>query len=250
MTGFLQRCRDPHLVWPLVLAPLLALLFEATPIDRVLIDMYYDAARHSFPLRDDLFLQGVMHSGTKLLVIGIAFAMVGAYLLSFLLPEWAPYRRRLLWIVGGMAGGSLMVSLLKHGSALHCPWDLADYGGYAPFHGLFDSLPRGTAAGRCFPGGHASGGFALMSFYFGLRDTHQRAARMLLAAGFMTGMVMGWSQMMRGAHFLSHNIWSAWVVWMFLALLYALVPPVSMKRANRVTPSSSRSSELAKHQRI
>ena len=64
-----------------------------------------------------------------------------------------------------------------------------------------------------------------MAFYFGLRDTHVRTARLFLATGFGAGMVMGWSQMMRGAHFLSHNVWSAWVVWVFLAVFYAVVPP-------------------------
>lgn len=246
----MTRLRDPHLLWPLMLAPLLALLFEATPLDHLLIARYYDASVHAFPLRDDFFLQNVMHSGAKLLAIGIAFAVFGAFLLTWLLPNWASQRRRLLWIAAGMAGGSLLVSVLKHGSALHCPWDLAEFGGYAPFHGLFDSLPAGVGAGRCFPGGHASGGFALMAFYFGLRDTHALAARLCLAAGLTAGMAMGWSQMMRGAHFLSHNLWSAWTVWTFLALLYLLVPPVSMKRVRRFTPSSSRSTELAKHQRM
>lgn len=225
MTTLLQRCRDPHLLWPLAAAPLLALLFEATPLDRALTGLYFDASRNAFPLRDDLFLQNVMHGGMKLLVIGIAFAVLGAFMLTYLLPQWEAHRRRLFWIVTGMTGGSLLVSLLKHGSTLHCPWDLVDYGGYAPFHSLFGSLADGIAAGRCFPGGHASGGFTLMAFYFGLRDINGRAARLSLAAAGATGMVMGWSQMMRGAHFMSHNLWSAWVVWTYLAVQYAVFPP-------------------------
>jgi membrane-associated PAP2 superfamily phosphatase len=88
-----------------------------------------------------------------------------------------------------------------------------------------------------------------MAFYFALREDCVRAARICLMVGLVAGTVMGWSQMMRGAHFMSHNVWSGWVVWVFLALLYAAVPPLSMKRDSRFTPSSSRSSELAKHQR-
>ncbi len=214
-----------HLLLPLLLAPLIALLFETTSLDRDLIAWYYDAGTHAFPLRDDAFLQNVMHSGLKLLVIGIGIAVFGAFLLTFILPQWQPYRRRLLWLFAGMVGGSLMVSLLKHNSGLHCPWDLAEYGGYAPFHSLFDRLPGGIVAGRCFPGGHASGGFALMAFYFAWRDTHARRARMFLLIGVVAGMLMGWAQMMRGAHFLSHNVWSAWVVWMFLAVFYRVLPP-------------------------
>lgn len=223
--ALLQRCRDPHLLWPLVLAPLLAVLTEVTTLDRALAGLYYDASRHAFPLRDDLFLQNVMHTGMKLLVIGIAFAVIGAFMLTFLLPQWTGHRRRLLWVVVGMAGSALLVSVLKHGSTMHCPWDLAEYGGYAPFHGLLGTLEAGIAPGRCFPGGHASGGFALMAFYFVLRDRHGRAARLSLAASVISGLVMGWSQVMRGAHFMSHNLWSAWVVWTYLAAQYAVFPP-------------------------
>lgn len=214
-----------HLVAPLAAAPLIWWLFATTNIDRWLIGFYFDSAAHAFPLRDDAFLQNVMHSALKLVVITIGMAMFGAFLLSYLVPQMAPYRRRLLWLFLGMAGATLLVSLIKHNSALHCPWDLAEYGGYAPFHSLFERVPDNTAPGRCFPGGHASGGFALFAFYFGLRDTHEKHARVMLAGGLAMGMVMGWAQMMRGAHFLSHTVWSAWLEWMFLAVLYHTIPP-------------------------
>lgn len=214
-----------HLLLPAALAPLLWWIFTATDIDRSLIAVYYDASTHAFPLRDDAFLESVMHSGLKLVVIAIALSLFGAFMFTFIVPSMLPYRRRLLWMFVGMAGATLLVSSLKQASALHCPWDLAEYGGFAPFQTLFDQLPNDTAPGRCFPGGHASGGFALMAFYFGLRDTRRAHARLLLVAGLVLGMVMGWAQMMRGAHFLSHNVWSGWLEWMFLALLYHLVPP-------------------------
>lgn len=214
-----------RLILPLVLAPMLAWLFDATALDRQLVALYYDPALHGFPLRDDVVMQNVLHSGLQMVVIAIGIGLLGAWLLSFLIPQWTQHRRRLLWLFVGMGGGTLLVSLLKYNSALHCPWDLAEFGGYAPFHGLLDSLPQNVMAGRCFPGGHAAGGFALMAFYFAWRDTHARQARIALFVGLAAGMLMGWAQMMRGAHFLSHNLWAAWVVWTFLAVLYHVAPP-------------------------
>ncbi|HEY0846947.1 MAG TPA: phosphatase PAP2 family protein [Noviherbaspirillum sp.] len=214
-----------HLVVPLLLAPLIWWILAATDIDRALIAWYYDADRHGFPLRDDPFMAGVMHAGMKLLVIALGMAVAGAFLFSYVVPQLAPYRRDLLWLFAGMAGAALLVSIVKHNSTLHCPWDLADYGGYAPFRSLFDNVPDDTAPGRCFPGGHASGGFALIAFYFALRDRDLRHARLMLGVGLAMGTIMGWSQMMRGAHFLSHTVWSAWLEWMYLAALYHLVPP-------------------------
>jgi membrane-associated PAP2 superfamily phosphatase len=33
---------------------------------------------------------------------------------------------------------------------------------------------------------------------------------------------MGWAQMMRGAHFLSHNLWTGWVIWCINIIGYVL----------------------------
>ena len=217
----LARHRD--LILPILLAPLIWWIFHATPLDRWLIDSYYDPAGHGFPLRDNALMENLMHSGLKLVVIAIGIAVLGAFLLSYVVPQMP--RRRLLWLFAGMAGATLLVSTVKHNSALHCPWDLAEYGGYAPFHGLFDRLPGNVAPGRCFPSGHASGGFSLLAFYFALRDTDARMSRLSLVGALALGTVMGWSQMMRGAHFLSHVVWSAWMEWTFLAVLYRVVPP-------------------------
>jgi membrane-associated PAP2 superfamily phosphatase len=215
-----------RLLLPLLLAPAIALVFDATTLDRSLLASYFDRTARDFPLRHDAFLENVMHTGLKLSVVAVGTAVFMSFLLSFVVLQLEQHRRRLLWTFAGITGSCLLVALLKHQSNLHCPWDLVDYGGYAPFHGLLQRLPAGIAPGRCFPGGHASAGFALMAFYFGWRDSIYAArARLALAIGLGTGMLMGWTQMMRGAHFLSHNVWSAWVVWSFLAILYHLIPP-------------------------
>lgn len=217
------------LLLPIVLAPLIWWTFHATRIDKWLIDIYYDPVERSFPLRNNAFMEDVMHSGLKMMVVAIGIAVLGAFILSYVVPQLPRQRRRLLWLFFGMAGAALLVSTIKHNSTMHCPWDLAEYGGYAPFHELFDRLPDNISPGHCFPGGHASGGFALLAFYFALRDTNRVAARLCLAGALTLGTIMGWAQMMRGAHFLSHTVWSAWVEWTFLALLYHLVRPHNEK---------------------
>lgn len=236
-----------RLLLPLLLAPVLLAVFALTPLDYALARHWFDPATRSFPLRHAFLTEGLLHDGMKFVVVGFALGVLLAWLLSFVLPDMAGRRRQLIWTVGGMALATATVSLLKHNSALHCPWDLAEFGGYAPFHGLLDMLPPAIAPGHCFPGGHASGGYALMALYFGFRHSDPKAARLGLAVSVMAGTLMGWAQVMRGAHFLSHNLWSAWIAWTAMAVLYHLLPP--MKRESLSTPSSSLASELAKHQR-
>ena len=77
--------------------------------------------------------------------------------------------------------------------------------------------------GRCFPGSHASTGFALMAFYFVLFDTRPRLARVLLAAAVALGTIFSVGQQARGSHFLSHDLTSAALAWFELLGLWWLL---------------------------
>lgn len=217
------------------LAPLLAGLWlwlglPATGWDDALARAYFDPVQQLFPLRHAFWLTTVAHSGLKAAVTALALGALARALLGFVWPRWRTHRARWLWtaLAVGLASGA--VSLLKAHSALSCPWSVLGYGGQAPHLALFDALPPGARAGHCFPAGHASGGFALWAFYFGWRDAQPRRARWAFWGALALGSVMGWAQMARGAHFLSHTLWSAWVVWMVLLALYAGVPPGADER--------------------
>ncbi|KAF0812857.1 hypothetical protein IGB42_02700 [Andreprevotia sp. IGB-42] len=218
-----------HLGIPLLVALLMIYAYPASHLDTVLMAPYFDAASRQFPWRDQPLLAFGMHTGLKSLVVAIGVGVALLWVLSWHVLPLAAWRRSLLWLVAGLVASTTVISMLKSNSVHHCPWDVVDYGGYAPRLALFQSLPANISPGRCFPGGHASAGFALMAFYFALRERKPRPARRALLAGLALGMVMGWSQMMRGAHFFSHNVWSAWWVWMTLLALYAAWPPNQRK---------------------
>ncbi len=48
----------------------------------------------------------------------------------------------------------------------------------------------------------------------------KKRAYFFLVSGCILGFAMGWAQMMRGAHFLSHNLWTAWVIWLVNVVFY------------------------------
>jgi membrane-associated PAP2 superfamily phosphatase len=105
----------------------------------------------------------------------------------------------------------------------HCPWDYDRYGGPVPYSGLFEPAPPGCARGNCFPAGHASGGFSLMSSYFIFYGRSRGRAIAGLLAGLALGSLFGFGQVARGAHFVSHNIWTAAVCWFSALALYQWV---------------------------
>jgi membrane-associated PAP2 superfamily phosphatase len=116
------------------------------------------------------------------------------------------------------------VVLLKAFSARQCPWNLQEYGGFAPHFALFDAVPHGAAPGHCFPSGHASTGFCLLAFYFaGLALDNRRLARVGLWGSLAAGMILGMGRVAQGAHFFSHNLWSALVCWLVILALYIAI---------------------------
>jgi membrane-associated PAP2 superfamily phosphatase len=165
-----------------------------------------------FALRSNPFMVHVMHEGARdlswVLVIGL-FAAI-RWPLGFL--------RRLS--MGGRAqlaltvlASVIAVSLIKHASHTSCPWDLQEFGGVARYVSHWSWGVDDGGPGGCFPAGHASAAFAYMGGYFVLRRVSPRVAAVWLGAAVAAGLVLGVSQQLRGAHYMSHTLWTAWVCW-------------------------------------
>jgi membrane-associated PAP2 superfamily phosphatase len=114
----------------------------------------------------------------------------------------------------------LAISLLKQVSVSHCPWDLQRYGGHEPYVRLLEWLPAGVPAGHCMPAGHASSALwliGLATFWLPHRP-RMPAAMGGLALAF--ALVVAGIQQLRGAHFLTHTLWSVWIAVLIVDLLY------------------------------
>jgi membrane-associated PAP2 superfamily phosphatase len=164
-----------------------------------------------------------MHRWAKYLLLVVALIVLAGFAASFFRPGWRPQRRRMLFVFLAMVLGSGMVGLLKQTTNRHCPYDLDIYGGYAPYKKLLEPAASGIRPGECWPGGHASGGFGLMAFYFLWRRSRPRLAWAGLVTGLAYGSALGAGRMIQGAHFLSHNLWSALICWFVALLLYELL---------------------------
>ena len=212
----------PHVALPVIAGLLLAFIYPHTNLDAWLIQPFYDTHALVFPLKNDGFLESVMHKGLRNLMIVVSLMMLGFWIFGLKIwgvvfksqngSHWYKvYHRQFLWIFIAMVISSSAISVLKRLSMHSCPWDLLAYGGTQPWIPLFSHLPAAAEMGHCFPGGHASGGFALIAIYFGFRDSLPKLANAGLILGLLFGFAMGWGQMMRGAHFMSHNLWTAWI---------------------------------------
>lgn len=198
----------------LALAALLLLAaFENTALDVALSRQFFDAAAQRFPWQHHWLLADVLHHGLKTASFVLA---IPALTLC-----WFGSRGRLAWLPPGnarlagigMALIPLLTMALKQLTNRHCPWDVIEFGGYAPYVSLFATTPPDLARGACFPAGHASGGFVWLIWALALFNTRPAAARRILAGALAAGAVMGLARIVQGAHFVSHVLWSAWLAW-------------------------------------
>jgi membrane-associated PAP2 superfamily phosphatase len=194
----------------------LALLaWDAARLDMPMARWWADA--QGFALRDSWLLTQVLHDGGRRLAWALTLALC--------LGVWWPWgwlrgisMVRRLQLAATTLAAALAVSTLKSFSGTSCPWDMSEFGGVARYanHGLqhWLALTQGDGgSGRCFPAGHASAGFAFVGGYFAFRGQRPALARGWLAAAVTAGLVLGIAQQLRGAHFMSHTLWSLWVCW-------------------------------------
>jgi membrane-associated PAP2 superfamily phosphatase len=114
--------------------------------------------------------------------------VIALYLLSFVVPELKPHRRLLLFLSLALTLAPLAVVLLKAASMRHCPWNLQEFGGFAQH-------PAPLAVRR----------------------------RAGLWGGLAAGLALGMVRVAQGAHFFSHNLWSALVCWLVILALYLAI---------------------------
>lgn len=208
----------------LTLATLLLLVaWDLSELDLPLSRLYGSA--QGFVWRDHWLTGGVLHEGARALAWLVFVVLV--------LGVWLPLpfvrvlsRRNRIWWLSTMLLCVSLIPLLKRISWTSCPWSLVEFGGrlaqYVPHWvlGVRDGGP-----GRCFPSGHASTAFAFLAGWFALRERAPQAAKLWLATTVAVGLALGWVQMMRGAHYLSHSFWTAWFCWAITALSFHCARP-------------------------
>ena len=208
--------------WGHLWLPLLAWLLAICAIGALDIDWRLSHALYAWEgyrwlLRDATLTEGMLHRGGHTLSI---VAWLGA------LAAWCVARRRgstlqrpLGFLLLSVLASTLLVSWIKSWSNMDCPWDIDGLGGTRPYLDLLSFRPPELPQGRCFPAGHASGGYAWVALYFFFLAVRPAWRWRGLALGVGVGVLFGAAQQLRGAHFLSHDLWTLGICW---CVAYAL----------------------------
>lgn len=198
---------------PAVAAFILVLL-ELTSLDMVLAKQFYDPVAGEFIGKHSYFLENILHDRAKQVVIAFSIFAILGFIASFFMARVKPFKRELGCLVLSLGLATSFVTPVKAVTAVQCPWSLKEFGGKETYSELLSPRPATDKPGRCWPGGHAATGFTLFALFFVLRDRRPRWARRALVFAFTLGSIFSLSRMMQGAHFFSHNVWTAIFCWL------------------------------------
>ncbi|HEU4653707.1 MAG TPA: phosphatase PAP2 family protein [Steroidobacteraceae bacterium] len=166
------------------------------------------------------FVNDVVHAAGTWFVRGLLAASIAVWIAGYFLKPFAHARRAAGFVVLSFVLGVGTIGLLKELTHIDCPWSLREFGGSKEYVPLLEARPIDQPAGRYFPAAHASAGYCLLALYFIARERSRHLSRLGLAIGICAGLLFGIAQQSRGAHFFSHDLWSAFIVWSICSALY------------------------------
>ena len=197
------------------------LTFEVTQIDLLLQDQLYNFESASWLIdRDNPVFKFLFYDGIKAFYILFIISLI--ITLSFYRKRKLvkPRVRGLVIVLASTIIIPISVNMLKATTNVSCPKDLARYGGTYPYVAVLGTYPESFVqkrAARCYPAGHASGGFALLSLFFLFKRTRSRV--IAVVSGLTVGWSLGLYKMFIGDHFLGHTVMTMMLSWLIILLI-------------------------------
>ena len=201
------------------------LFFALSSIDIKIQDAFFDYSSHTWILDRELQpYKFIFYDGIKklLIIIGILFLITLTFFRKN--PTVQAYKKGVLIVVLSAILVPVVVGGLKKATNMPCPKNEIHYGGVYPSTKVWESYPnkfQKCSKICCFPAGHASGGFALLSLFFLFKRKRNRV--FALIGALIVGWSMGLYKMLIGDHFFSHTFITMVIAWLIVLLLKKIV---------------------------
>jgi len=201
------------------------IFFGISDIDFVVQNKFYNFSTHSWILGHDAEpWRFIFYVGMKKVLITIAVMFLIALLFFRKNRIIQEYKKGILVVVLSAIFVPLIVNGLKKATNMPCPKNEIHYGGKMIRTAVWQSYPmkyKKMPRIACWPAGHASGGFALMSLFFLFK--RKRNKILALIGGITLGWIMGIYKMMIGDHFLSHTVITMILAWLIILIIAKVV---------------------------
>lgn len=201
-------------------------LFEFSNLDIFVQDYFYNNTTQRWLLshKNGSILDIIFYNGIKRAIIVFGVVILFLYLYSFKSSSLVlkSYRDGLLIVWLSIAIVPLIIGTLKANTNVPCPCDFTYFGGEYPYIKVLDSMPQEIVKKfKCYPAGHASGGFALMSLFFLFKERKNRF--IALGVAITIGWSMGLYKMLIGHHYLSHTVITMILAWLLILIIHKII---------------------------
>jgi len=195
-------------------------IFGATNIDFMIQNHLYNFNTHTWLLnRDAEPYRFIFYIAAKKIII--IFGLILLFSVIFLKNNFVKtHKKGMIVVILSLIFVPVIVGFLKKETNMPCPKNEIHYGGTMPKTAVWKSykIPYNQMPKiKCWPAGHASGGFALMSLYFLFRKKRNKILGLIF--GFTMGWIMGIYKMFIGDHFFSHNIITMLLAWLIILII-------------------------------
>jgi membrane-associated PAP2 superfamily phosphatase len=209
-----------YLMLPLWVLTVLFILSYGTGLDETLAAIWFELQGKQWSLKTYWLTETVLHQTVRQLNLCVLLLMIVYWLVKFFLHPQTAILRALGVLLLSIICSVATIALLKRLIPMECPWDLQAFGGTQTWFGLFSDRPSSMRSNQCFPAGHASIGYSWLAIYFFFKLLRPRLALTGLLCSIGVGLILGFTQQLRGAHFLSHDIATAAICWTVAVVVF------------------------------
>ncbi len=224
---------NKYIVFTIIILFITIVFFQYTNVDIWLQNYFYNFETHKWLVdRNEPISKFIFYNGIKKLLIIFAVCVLFALIFFRKKRVIQEYKKGLILVVLSAILIPVIVGGLKATTNTPCPKNIEHFGGVYPDIKVLDSYPKNFHQKKnikCWPAGHASGGFALLSLFFLFKSRKNRKRALVLA------MTVGWSmslyKMFIGDHFLSHSIITMEIAWLIVLILEKYLTRIFRKRS-------------------
>lgn len=209
---------------------LVFVFFEYTNTDLIIEDHFYDFAKNAWRFQDPgAIYYKIFYQGIKIPIYLIGLFSVIGFFYSKKKNIWVDKRKGFAVIALSIIVLPAFVAFVgKNVTNVHCPDDITRYKGGIPYVKVLEHYPKNPNSpdgkyprGHCFPAGHASGGFALLSLVCFYRTKKEKFLAFIFAMSMGTAMSV--IQMLRGLHYLSHQLVTMLLAFIFVSIFNLII---------------------------
>jgi membrane-associated PAP2 superfamily phosphatase len=201
------------------------IFFGISNIDIKVQDIFFDYSTKSWILDRNLQpYKFIFYDGIKKLLILIGVSFLISVIFFRKNPTIKAYKKGIIIVIMSAILIPALVGGLKKITNMPCPKNEIHYGGSYPTIKVWEVYPKEVSRCNricCFPAGHASGGFALLSLFFLFKS--RRNKTLAIIGALSVGWSMGVYKMLIGDHFLSHTMITMILAWLIVLVIKKFV---------------------------